>query len=87
VIMVDDFRVPTDSGFAYDDYGRGKCLSVTNLHEAVTARPAMFFPRYASACLKVVGQRGETIRVRHQPQQGLGDGTKGGFRRRRFEEY
>ena len=49
VVMVDDFRVPTDSGFAYDDYGRGKCLSVTNLHEAVTARPAMFFPRYASA--------------------------------------
>jgi hypothetical protein len=49
VIMIDDFRVPTDSGFAYDDYGRGKCLSVTNLHEAVTARPAMFFPRYASA--------------------------------------
>jgi hypothetical protein len=48
-IMIDDFRVPTDSGFAYDDYGRGKCLSVTNLHEAVTARPAMFFPRYASA--------------------------------------
>ena len=49
VIMVDDFRVPTDSGFTYDDYGRGKCLSVTDLHEAVTARPAMFFPRYASA--------------------------------------
>ena len=49
VIMVDDFRVPTDSGFAYDDYGKGKCLSITNLHEAVTARPAMFFPRYASA--------------------------------------
>jgi predicted O-methyltransferase YrrM len=49
VIMVDDFRVPTDSGFAYDDYGKGKCLSVTNLHEAVTARPSMFFPKHASA--------------------------------------
>jgi hypothetical protein len=49
VIMVDDFRVPTDSGFAYDDYGEGKCLSVTNLHEAVTVRPSMFFPKYASA--------------------------------------
>jgi hypothetical protein len=49
VIMVDDFRVPTDSGFAYDDYGKGKCLSVSNLHEAVTARPAMFFPNHASA--------------------------------------
>jgi hypothetical protein len=49
IIMVDDFRVPTDSGFAYDDYGKGKCLSVTNLHEAVTARPSMFFPKHASA--------------------------------------
>jgi hypothetical protein len=49
VVMVDDFRVPTDSGFAYDDYGKGKCLSVTDLHEAVTARPSMFFPKHASA--------------------------------------
>ncbi len=49
VVMVDDFRVPTDSGFAYDNYGKGKCLSVTNLHEAVTARPSMFFPKHASA--------------------------------------
>jgi len=49
VIMVDDFRVPTDAGFAYDDYGEGKCLSVTNLHEAVAARPSLFFPKYASA--------------------------------------
>lgn len=49
VIMVDDFRVPTDSGFAYDDYGKGKCLSVSNLHEAVTARPSVFFPNHASA--------------------------------------
>src|SRR5271167_856509 len=49
VIMADDFRVPTDSGFAYDDYGKGKCLSVSDLHQAVTARPSMFFPNYASA--------------------------------------
>jgi predicted O-methyltransferase YrrM len=48
VVMVDDFRVPTDLGFAYDDYGRGKCLSVSNLRETVTARPAIFFPNYAS---------------------------------------
>jgi hypothetical protein len=49
VVMIDDFRVPTDSGFAYDDYGKGKCLSVTNLHQAVVARPSMFFPKHASA--------------------------------------
>jgi predicted O-methyltransferase YrrM len=49
VIMVDDFRVPADSGFAYDDYGKGKCLSVSNLREAVAVRPRMFFPNHASA--------------------------------------
>jgi predicted O-methyltransferase YrrM len=49
VIVVDDFRVPTDSGFTYDDYGKGRCLSVSNLREAVTARPLLFFPNYASA--------------------------------------
>jgi len=49
VIMADDFRVPTDSGFAYDNYGKGRCLSVSDLHQAVTARPSMFFPNYASA--------------------------------------
>jgi predicted O-methyltransferase YrrM len=44
VIMVDDFRVPTDSGFSYDDYGRGKCLSVSNLYAAAVIRPSLFFP-------------------------------------------
>jgi predicted O-methyltransferase YrrM len=49
VIMVDDFRVPADSGFKYDDYGKGKCLSVSCLREEVTARPSLFFPDYAAA--------------------------------------
>ena len=39
---------PTDSGFDYDNYGRGKCISVSDLYEAVTARPTIFFPNYAS---------------------------------------
>jgi predicted O-methyltransferase YrrM len=49
VIMVDDFRVPADSGFSYDDYGAGKGLSVSDLRRAVSARPSMFFPNHASA--------------------------------------
>jgi hypothetical protein len=48
VIMVDDFRVPTDSGFSYDDYGRGKCLSVSNLYAAAVIRPSLFFPSLPS---------------------------------------
>jgi hypothetical protein len=26
LIMIDDFRVPGDSGYGFDDYGRGKML-------------------------------------------------------------
>jgi hypothetical protein len=28
VVVVDDFRVPDDKGYAYDSYGRGKTLSI-----------------------------------------------------------
>jgi predicted O-methyltransferase YrrM len=49
VIMVDDFRVPFDSGFSYDDYGKGKCLSVSDLRKSVASRPSLFFPNDASA--------------------------------------
>jgi hypothetical protein len=38
-------------------------------------------------CLKALGQRGEAIRIRRQPQQGFGEGIQGGFRRRRPEEH
>jgi predicted nucleic acid-binding Zn-ribbon protein len=48
VIMVDDFRVPADTGFAYDDYGKGKCLSVSDLHASVSVRPSLFFPNQGS---------------------------------------
>lgn len=44
VIIIDDFRVPKDRGYGYDDYGSGNCLSVTNLYEAVVTRPSLFFP-------------------------------------------
>lgn len=48
VIMIDDFRVPKDLGYGYDDYGPGKCLSVSNLYEAVVSRPSLFFPNEPS---------------------------------------
>ena len=49
VVMVDDFRVPGDIGFGYDDYGPGKCLSVLNLRPNLTSEIDLFFPRYPSA--------------------------------------
>jgi hypothetical protein len=49
VVMVDDFRVPGDIGFGYDDYGPAKCLSVLNLRPNLTSEVELFFPRYPSA--------------------------------------
>jgi hypothetical protein len=44
VVMIDDFRVPGDTGYMYDNYGRGKCLSISDLHKSVAAHPSVFFP-------------------------------------------
>jgi hypothetical protein len=35
-IMIDDFEVPRDSGFAYNDYGPGKHLSSRDFHSTKT---------------------------------------------------
>ena len=44
-ILVDDFKVPGDDGYAYDDYGPGKCLDMDYL-KPVLARNQLraFFP-------------------------------------------
>lgn len=49
VAVVDDFRVPGDRGFSYDDYGPGKCLSVIDLRAKVAAEVDLLFPRRSSA--------------------------------------
>lgn len=49
VIVIDDFRVPGDPGFSYDDYGAGKCLSVQDLRENSGSEADWFFPHGSSA--------------------------------------
>jgi hypothetical protein len=36
VIMIDDFQVPDDVGYSYDDYGQGKALTAAYIAPAVT---------------------------------------------------
>ncbi|AWJ85518.1 hypothetical protein TSH58p_18295 (plasmid) [Azospirillum sp. TSH58] len=48
VIVIDDFRVPGDPGFAYDNYGVGKCLSVQDLWEKTGSETDWFFPHGSS---------------------------------------
>jgi hypothetical protein len=50
VVMIDDFRVPTDDGYHYDDYGPGRTLVSDYIRPAVLAhRLQAFYPSTASA--------------------------------------
>jgi hypothetical protein len=47
--MIDDFRVPGDAGYRYDDYGRGKSLSMHDFgaqFERLALKP--YFPAVSS---------------------------------------
>jgi hypothetical protein len=56
VVMVDDFRVPDDPGYGYDDYGPGKALDQSYVSPAVAAfRLAVLYPVLRSA--EETGQR------------------------------
>lgn len=44
VIMVDDFAVPGDSGYRYDDYGPGRALDATYLTAMKRDDLSMFYP-------------------------------------------
>ena len=48
-IVVDDFNVPGDPGYAYDDYGPGMALDVGLLSGLPLADVSVFFPRIPSA--------------------------------------
>jgi len=68
VIMVDDFQVPGDSGYGYDNYGKNKTLSLNNYTQVITKHDLVpFFPTLPSAeetgykrgCI-ILAKRGET---------------------------
>lgn len=49
VAVIDDFRVPGDPGYGYDDYGPGKTLELGYLESLAIADLRVFWPRYTSA--------------------------------------
>lgn len=48
VVLVDDFQVPGDSGYAFDDYGPGKALTLDYLDQINTIEFVTFRPRAPS---------------------------------------
>jgi hypothetical protein len=49
VIMVDDFAVPDDPGYGFDDYGAGKALTLGYLIANGVLPAGVWFPRCSSA--------------------------------------
>jgi hypothetical protein len=44
VVMIDDFEVPGDSGYLFDDYGPGKALTLAYLAPLLPPQIALFWP-------------------------------------------
>ncbi len=49
VVMIDDFQVPGDKGYGYDNYGRNTILSLNYIRDLIVRnRLTAFFPQMAS---------------------------------------
>lgn len=58
VILIDDFAVPGDPGYSYDDYGRGKSLELQTFEKCFKRHgAAIFFPSLPST-QETGGKRG-----------------------------
>lgn len=49
IVMIDDFEVPGDGGYGFDDYGPGNALSASLLEDAALSGWSVFYPQAASA--------------------------------------
>jgi hypothetical protein len=47
--VIDDFEVPGDPGYGFDDYGPGRCLTAAILPEEVMAGRSALYPSVPSA--------------------------------------
>jgi hypothetical protein len=50
VLMIDDFKVPNDDGYIYDDYGRGNVLALETIEKLIAKYDLTpFFPASPSS--------------------------------------
>lgn len=49
VVMIDDFAVPDDPGYSFDDYGEGRALTLAYLDANGVRPPGVWLPRCAAA--------------------------------------
>jgi glycosyltransferase involved in cell wall biosynthesis/predicted O-methyltransferase YrrM len=49
VVLVDDFRVPDDPGYGWDDYGPGRVVDASQLTDAIQPEASIYFPTLPSS--------------------------------------
>lgn len=75
VIMVDDFEVPDDPGYGFDDYGEGKRLAMEYLPAAIVSDFRFFWPVIRSSeetglrrgCVVIARKDGAATRLAEVP--------------------
>jgi hypothetical protein len=56
LVMIDDFRIPDDDAYGYDDYGQGKCISLEYLKPVIDKHQLFaYIPNYPA--LEESGER------------------------------
>lgn len=60
IVMIDDFQVPGDEGYQFDDYGTGKTLSIDLLKQLKNYKIYCFFPS-ASSTSETGAKRGSIV--------------------------
>lgn len=63
VAMIDDFAVPDDPGYGFDDYGPGKTLTLAYLGTRAAPPTTIWFPACASSA-ETGAQRGSVVLAR-----------------------
>jgi hypothetical protein len=64
IIMIDDFQVPDDAGYGYDNYGPGKALTIEMLQPAIKQHKLVVFFPSATAVQDTGNRRGCVVLAR-----------------------
>jgi FkbM family methyltransferase len=64
-VMIDDFQVPFDAGYGYDDYGPGKTLAADYIAPAVSAHGLRAFYPATPSAEEGGGRRGCIVLAKH----------------------
>lgn len=68
VVMIDDFEVPFDFGYGFDDYGTGKALTSLYIADAVSVHGLRAFYPSTPSVLEGGARRGCVILAKHPAQ-------------------